>query len=390
MSASRLPNTHTRSTTCCCVSCASGSTGGRMRWFSSSTSTSTLDSLLAAVNRPKPTNDGNSNEASSSLSRVKEEETGMEDGTRVAIPSLCSGCGAPFQTNFEYKAGYVTMATLQHYVRARANWQLQQHDAIKEHEERLHEKKLQAEATARISSTPIELLRAQAASANATTTTTTNDNGATSATTSSNNDTNGTLDEDGDNTLASPIDLNADLSLDLMEGKINHDQVQWTLPRRKWRYLAKALAEGRPYAGIPPSGWTTMAQKMGLAVPLITPDLLEPSGSISDAVALASSGNQPKLTKKQLALARIASDFGGQLVYREPRAPKCARCHQLTHYGHTKGMIESVKADDFRHLLRERFLQRGGKSCVILKMVDMFDFDGSVIHNFKVTSFHFC
>jgi hypothetical protein len=63
-------------------------------------------------------------------------------------------------------------------------------------------------------------------------------------------------------------------------------------------------------------------------------------------------------------------------------ALRCLRCFQLANYGYTRGQVSSVRAEDFRLLLRSRFLERGGRSNVILKVVDLFDFHGSFIKDF--------
>jgi hypothetical protein len=63
------------------------------------------------------------------------------------------------------------------------------------------------------------------------------------------------------------------------------------------------------------------------------------------------------------------------------RPLRCVRCHQLKYYG-IAGTGGNVTAEKFVSLLQERFMERGKKSCVIIKMVDLIDFHGSFIHDF--------
>ncbi len=62
---------------------------------------------------------------------------------------------------------------------------------------------------------------------------------------------------------------------------------------------------------------------------------------------------------------------------------RCLRCHQLGNTGVTKGAVAAIRAADFVELLRSRFLAAGGRSSVIIKLVDIFDFHGSFIRDFK-------
>lgn len=46
-----------------------------------------------------------------------------------------------------------------------------------------------------------------------------------------------------------------------------------------------------------------------------------------------------------------------------------------------------MRADDFRELLKRKIdeLREAGRGCVILKLVDMFDFEGSFVRDFAVS-----
>lgn len=59
----------------------------------------------------------------------------------------------------------------------------------------------------------------------------------------------------------------------------------------------------------------------------------------------------------------------------------CSRCHQLRHYGHTRGVISTVSAGDFRALLQARFLDSQFNSAVVLHVIDVVDLHGSIIHD---------
>lgn len=67
---------------------------------------------------------------------------------------------------------------------------------------------------------------------------------------------------------------------------------------------------------------------------------------------------------------------------KEEKIIRCMRCHQLENYGNTRGRIDSVKADDFQDLLTSIFLSRAAEPCVIIKLVDLFDSEGSSIRAF--------
>jgi len=64
---------------------------------------------------------------------------------------------------------------------------------------------------------------------------------------------------------------------------------------------------------------------------------------------------------------------------------RCSRCHALSHYGHLRGNLEVVKADDFRQMLKKMLNQTKSREarCVVLKLVDAFDFEGSLVEDFN-------
>jgi ribosome biogenesis GTPase A len=64
---------------------------------------------------------------------------------------------------------------------------------------------------------------------------------------------------------------------------------------------------------------------------------------------------------------------------------RCMRCYQLEHQGTTKGNVLSVSDENFRLLLKQR-LRHSGKHVVIIKMVDLFDFDGSFVESFNAVA----
>jgi ribosome biogenesis GTPase A len=65
------------------------------------------------------------------------------------------------------------------------------------------------------------------------------------------------------------------------------------------------------------------------------------------------------------------------------RPAHCMRCHKLKHAGVDEGAVAVIKAEEFVSLLRKEFLAPGARSAVILKIVDLFDFHGSFITDFK-------
>jgi ribosome biogenesis GTPase A len=61
----------------------------------------------------------------------------------------------------------------------------------------------------------------------------------------------------------------------------------------------------------------------------------------------------------------------------------CMRCYQLKHYGKVKGETQGIVADDFRSLLENRFFGADIPSAVIVKVIDILDFHGSIIPDIK-------
>jgi len=85
--------------------------------------------------------------------------------------------------------------------------------------------------------------------------------------------------------------------------------------------------------------------------------------------------DQSVIDARQLALLKKAAK-------ESTKAMRCLRCHQLAHGGVAKGAVAAIRAEDFMKLLQSRFLVAGGHSCIIIKLVDIFDFHGSFIQNF--------
>lgn len=66
---------------------------------------------------------------------------------------------------------------------------------------------------------------------------------------------------------------------------------------------------------------------------------------------------------------------------------RCLRCFQLLNYGSTRhASLQSVRPADFRTFLMNKLNTRkhGVKSVIILKVVDIFDLEGSFVKDFKV------
>lgn len=61
---------------------------------------------------------------------------------------------------------------------------------------------------------------------------------------------------------------------------------------------------------------------------------------------------------------------------------RCMRCFQLANNA-VAGSVASVGAEDFVQLLHEEFMGPNAKPAVIIKLVDLIDFHGSFIQNFK-------
>ncbi|XXQ31021.1 NOA1/YqeH-like C-terminal domain-containing protein [Plasmodiophora brassicae] len=56
----------------------------------------------------------------------------------------------------------------------------------------------------------------------------------------------------------------------------------------------------------------------------------------------------------------------------------CMRCHQLTFNGVAQGAMKGVIADDFRQALQTRFLVENERGAVVIKIVDILDFNATV------------
>lgn len=101
------------------------------------------------------------------------------------------------------------------------------------------------------------------------------------------------------------------------------------------------------------------------------------------AEALLAQGIPPELIMTKRELNQVVREEREQVREQHGEsALRCLRCFQLANYGYTRGQVASVRADDFRLLLRSRFMERGGRSSVILKVVDLFDFHGSFVRDF--------
>lgn len=61
----------------------------------------------------------------------------------------------------------------------------------------------------------------------------------------------------------------------------------------------------------------------------------------------------------------------------------CNRCHHLIHYSGDRSDTPNIELDDFSALLRNEFHKKDGDSHVIIKLVDIFDFQGSIIPDFN-------
>ena len=61
-----------------------------------------------------------------------------------------------------------------------------------------------------------------------------------------------------------------------------------------------------------------------------------------------------------------------------PKPLRCARCFQLSHYGHTRGNIATAISSDFRQLLQSR-LDPAAPAAVVLLLVDLLDLHCSII-----------
>jgi hypothetical protein len=59
---------------------------------------------------------------------------------------------------------------------------------------------------------------------------------------------------------------------------------------------------------------------------------------------------------------------------------QCNRCHDLTHYS-GNGDAPTIEPEDFRVMLQREFERRGGERHVLIKVADVFDFDGSFVRD---------